>query len=97
MTQCPYCKEEIQPGATICPHCHKKIETPGQKKFKALAGIGLGIIAMSCMCLFLASMMQSQRPADIQTSSFLFTIGMVIAVAGVIAFLVGLIGKGFNK
>jgi hypothetical protein len=22
---CPYCKEDIQPGATICPHCRSAL------------------------------------------------------------------------
>lgn len=25
LVQCPYCKEYIKPGATICKHCHQEL------------------------------------------------------------------------
>ena len=25
ITKCPFCKEEIQPGALICKHCHERL------------------------------------------------------------------------
>lgn len=97
MPPCPYCKEEIQPGATICPHCRKKIETPRQKKFKAIAGIGLGTIVMSCMCLALSSMIQGQGATSPSTVQFAYNLGFFIAAVGIITLLIGLIGKGFKK
>jgi len=93
--KCPYCKEEIQEGATVCPHCRKRIESPGSKKWKALAGIGLGVVIMSCMCFGLGMMMQGSLSPD--AYSMTVTIGMLMAAAGIVALLVGLIGKGFSK
>ena len=30
--KCPFCREEIAPGALICKHCHSIIKLPAKKK-----------------------------------------------------------------
>jgi predicted nucleic acid-binding Zn ribbon protein len=30
--KCPFCKEEIAPGAVICKHCHSILKMPSQQK-----------------------------------------------------------------
>ena len=32
MSRCPYCLEEITPGALICKHCGSPIRIPGKKR-----------------------------------------------------------------
>ena len=34
--QCPYCKEEIKYGATICKHCQSPLENSDMGKFKTM-------------------------------------------------------------
>jgi len=31
-TLCPYCREEIQPGALVCRHCHSPLNIPKKRK-----------------------------------------------------------------
>jgi hypothetical protein len=53
--RCPFCKEEIAPGALICKHCHSIIKLPPPKKKvptwrnKFLLGFYAGILFMALM------------------------------------------------
>jgi predicted nucleic acid-binding Zn ribbon protein len=49
--KCPYCREEIAPGAVICKHCRSIINAPLKKKKKTpfwygsyMLGVYSGII-----------------------------------------------------
>jgi len=49
--KCPFCKEEIAPGAVICKHCHSILSAPPKKKKKVpfwystfMLGVYTGIV-----------------------------------------------------
>ena len=52
---CPFCKEEITPGALVCKHCHSIIKLPPQQKKvpawrnKFLLGFYTGVIFMGVL------------------------------------------------
>ena len=43
---CPYCKEAVQPGATVCPHCQKGIGTAAM-----IGKVGQGLMGMGCLLM----------------------------------------------
>ena len=44
---CRYCKETVQPGATVCPHCRKDIG-PGSK----MQEVGVNLVKAGCAIWF---------------------------------------------
>jgi predicted amidophosphoribosyltransferase len=32
VTKCPYCLEDIKPGALVCKHCHSPLKVPKKRK-----------------------------------------------------------------
>jgi predicted nucleic acid-binding Zn ribbon protein len=49
---CPYCKEEIAPGAVICKHCGSSLKLPAKNKKRSfwldtyMLGVYSGVILM---------------------------------------------------
>lgn len=82
MMQCPHCKEQIQKGATVCKHCGKKIESAVRKRWTAVAGIGLGLTAVSLFCNFAAASVLAENPTVGTMVSFALGIGFLMLITG---------------
>jgi len=54
---CPYCREEIAPGALICKHCGSPLKKPTKKSRKSfwlnqyMLGVYTGVIFMILMII----------------------------------------------
>lgn len=60
--KCPYCKEKVKSGATICKHCGKEIpETKSSRRNKILIG-GIAIIVL-CIAVFATTSPDDGSPA----------------------------------
>lgn len=54
--KCPYCKEEIAPGALVCKHCRSIIKLPSQQK-KVPAWRNKFLLGFYCGILFSAALL----------------------------------------
>lgn len=51
MPTCPRCAEDVRDGATMCPHCRKRLGPPIYVPWGTLALVGLVVALVAAMSL----------------------------------------------
>lgn len=61
--QCPYCKEKVKRGATICKHCGKEIPETKSTRSNVILICGIAIVVL-CIAVFATTSPDNGSPAS---------------------------------